>query len=814
MKLKFGIILKNMRKSILILACLLSIVAAQACMRNNSPSQEVWEYPATEVNTEIEGYFRTLLEITRVEFAKDDTRIMMRVALRPEEWVKFTSDTYLLADGKRYALKRCDGMELDKEVYLTENGQANLVFHFEPLPKKTKRFDFIEGDGPGAFRILGIESAATRAEQLFPSNWRNTQTGEWEIGFYEDFAIYDCRFWNYKERLQKGDKYTIVLENEGKEIRVNVDKCKNGKRQLTIDGSEGEYNIITSITLPDYPTKDTRTSFKDTHYQTDTVTFIGWLKDMPEGMKKKGNEYKVNHYDIFIYGMNAIISNYGKMDSLGRFVIKIPLRNSSEVFFDWDRTFIRTLFEPGETYFMLYDYKAGHKLFMGTDCRLQNETLAFPIGWLNRSYGRDMDKEAAMNYLESMKKHKEHLMGELEKVKAAHPTLSDRYVNYLTGLYNTEEGRELMQARYVMKDRSCPEEYLSYVTRQHWQQRKQPYTLYREFSTFLQDFTSELVANRYSIKSPKGYVTPKDKEPLLRRCREEGRINISDEELAIAERIDKEDRKIIDIMLNDGDEAYIKAIEEPKWKEINAQFTPIAEREDIKKVLKEEAQLVGIYNTLNIVDSLGCDKELRDIIITRELLRIIDGERKPLNEYTMQFLEKNVSMAEAKALVQAEHEKYLALERRDISKSPSLKSAEDVANLSDGEKILRKIIEPYKGKIILLDIWGTWCGPCKAALAESQKEYERLKKYDIIFLYLANNSSDASWKNVIKMYNVEGENVVHYNLPKAQQSAIENFLGVNAFPTYKLIDRNGNVLDVNADPRDLEGLVRLLEKMK
>jgi hypothetical protein len=62
------------------------------------------------------------------------------------------------------------------------------------------------------------------------------------------------------------------------------------------------------------------------------------------------------------------------------------------------------------------------------------------------------------------------------------------------------------------------------------------------------------------------------------------------------------------------------------------------------------------------------------------------------------------------------------------------------------------------------------------------------------------------------MYNVEGENMVHYNLPKAQQSAIENFLGVNAFPTYKLIDRNGNVLDVNADPHDLDSLVQLLNR--
>jgi len=134
--------------------------------------------------------------------------------------------------------------------------------------------------------------------------------------------------------------------------------------------------------------------------------------------------------------------------------------------------------------------------------------------------------------------------------------------------------------------------------------------------------------------------------------------------------------------------------------------------------------------------------------------------------------------------------------------------------MTDGEKILRKLIEPYKGKYILLDIWGTWCGPCKAALAHSQEEYERLKDYDLVFLYLANNSSDDSWKNVIKMYDVTGNNVVHYNLSRDQQSVVEQYLNVRAFPYYKLIDRDGTILDADADPRNLDKLAHLLEQLK
>ena len=793
-------------------AALLALVSVAGWAKEKTV---VWNQPSTEVNREIEGFFSPLLEITRVEFTKDETRVMMHIADRPSNWVRVSSGSYLRADGKQYALRSLEGMELDKETYLTEHGYVDVVLHFEPLPMTTQRFDFTEGDMKGAWELLGVEQASTRASKLFPSNWRNTQTGDWDISFYEECAIYDCQFWNYKLREQKGDKYTLVLENGGREITVNVDKNKGGKRVMTIDGKQGEYNLISSITLPDYPQRDTRTALKDTHYKTDTVTFIGWLKDMPERMKEKGDEYSVSVYDnIFAEAFHAN-KCYSKMDSLGRFVMKIPMVNSAEVYFDWDRTYVRTLFEPGETYLMLYDFKGGHKFFMGKDSRLQNETLAHPISW-GFSYPdeRDMDRAKALEFLQDLKNDRANAMQELEKVTREHPNVSDRYRNYLKGYYCVETCRNLMQGRYYMKDRSVPAEILDYVNQELWQQPLRPYTLYRDFGTFKRDYLGQFVANRYYTRIGEGYTigTSLLYPVILRKYRDAGKVKITDEELEIVQRYGEGFSKYSGYM--HGDEEAKKAHDAFFESDVVKQFNAIYEREDIEKAIMDEYPLIDIYFALSVLDSIGCDQDLRDIVITDQLYDELDHNREPLTDHVLQFFEENVKMPAAKDFMMAQQEKYLAIQNRDISKSPSLKSAEDVANMSDGEKILRKLIEPYKGKIILMDIWGTWCGPCKAALSHSQEEYKRLKDFDLVYLYLANSSPDDAWKNVIKEYEVTGDNVVHYNLPQAQQQAIENFLKVRAFPTYKLIDREGNILDVNADPRDLDGLAKLLKQLQ
>ena len=139
----------------------------------------------------------------------------------------------------------------------------------------------------------------------------------------------------------------------------------------------------------------------------------------------------------------------------------------------------------------------------------------------------------------------------------------------------------------------------------------------------------------------------------------------------------------------------------------------------------------------------------------------------------------------------------------------------DVEGLTDGKAIIDKIVEPYRGKIVYLDIWGTWCSPCKRKLSESHKLKAELEGYDIVYLYLANRSPEKSWKNVIAEYNLTQSNCVHYNLPADQQHAVEQYVGLTGYPTYRLFDMQGRMHHLNwLDDENLPEFKKKLDAME
>ncbi len=136
-------------------------------------------------------------------------------------------------------------------------------------------------------------------------------------------------------------------------------------------------------------------------------------------------------------------------------------------------------------------------------------------------------------------------------------------------------------------------------------------------------------------------------------------------------------------------------------------------------------------------------------------------------------------------------ENTLASEREHsfATASDSKRAADFALKTLDGKTVK---LSDYKGKIVIIDFWATWCPPCRKGipdLVEIQKQYK--DKVVVIGISLDQQNTIKDLEPFIKQYGI------NYPVVLGDQKVVMDYGNIQAIPTSFIIDQAGNIVDTH-----------------
>ncbi len=128
--------------------------------------------------------------------------------------------------------------------------------------------------------------------------------------------------------------------------------------------------------------------------------------------------------------------------------------------------------------------------------------------------------------------------------------------------------------------------------------------------------------------------------------------------------------------------------------------------------------------------------------------------------------------------------------------------SDDIQFMTDTEGIstIEELLSRFAGKKLYVDVWATWCGPCKEEFANEKSLHELLesKGYEMLYLSVDKEEADVQWRDMVAYYQLRGH---HIRAGEALINDLQRLYDANgamAIPWNMIVDTHGSIVQLHA----------------
>ena len=288
---------------------LIVLFAVVCALFSCGQKEKVWERP--EVGSASVNYF----DFDKVVFTDSNTAVYMQIEYPSMGTWRFARETYIEADGKRYAAIGSDSIVLGEYAKTDPvTWKKNFVLYFEPLPRNTKLFDMLEGVGPRNFNFFNIRPEGVKLpEAEIPADFLADYPEDdvWpDMVYSEDPVTIHLKALNYKPGMNAEitmwhfditdptsfNPKRVTLNENGEADYITKIYYPERIQTEYVASSSARYG---SFALPFLAPGQEITVLMDMNVVADSVTssFVGYKGYMAKFNKKYDDDMSLRYYD-------------------------------------------------------------------------------------------------------------------------------------------------------------------------------------------------------------------------------------------------------------------------------------------------------------------------------------------------------------------------------------------------------------------------------------------------------------------------------------------------------------------------------------